>query len=95
MRNKQTPNVSDDLRIIGDIANRATRLWASNGLHVPRLQVIATVDLVHRHVMLLQLRKLLEAQDHDFAHDVGGMLQHFDPVTHQLGGCFVPRFAAR
>ena len=76
--------------IILNIAERAAAL--KNG--TKRLDVIMALTFVHQHTPL-QLQELLETDDGNFAHDVFGILQHIDPKTTKLGGCFVPRFRKR
>jgi len=59
-------------------------------------QGTALMDLaaVHAHTPL-RLQELAEADDFNFWHDMGGIAYHLDRTTGKLGGCFLPRFAAR
>lgn len=82
----------DQLEIILNIAERAAALANKNG--TKRLDVMMALTFVHQHTPL-QLQELLETDDGNFAHDVFGILQHIDPKTTELGGCFVPRFRRR
>lgn len=54
----------------------------------------ASMDLTATHLngCPLRLRDLLEADDFNFAHDVGGIAGHIDRSTGKLTRCFLPRF---
>ena len=41
----------------------------------------------------LDLERMLNADDINFAHDFFGIRKHMDRKTGKLGDCFVPRFA--
>jgi len=55
------------------------------------------MDLTACHVndQALDLDRLLAFEDGDFAHDIAGINRHIDRETGKLGGCFVPRCAAK
>ncbi len=89
-----------DIELIAAIAERAAALYAKHGKLKPKearelISIIALeVDCVHRKVRPLRLQQLLEADDSNFAHDIGGIRRHLDFFAHKLNDCFVPRFAA-
>jgi hypothetical protein len=43
----------------------------------------------------LRLDELLEADEGNFAHDVFGMMRHYDIATGTMRDCFSPRFERR
>ena len=58
------------------------------------IDVMMDLAAVSAHTPL-DLAGLLEADDFEFAHDVGGIRRHLDRSTGELTGCFVPRHARR
>lgn len=72
------------------IATRAEALFKRP--EVTQAIVYMAVRMVHQR-RGLRLQELVEADDFNFAHDVGGILQHLDFPTGELQDCFVPRFA--
>jgi hypothetical protein len=93
----------EDAKVIQEIAQRAVQmarktLMATNGrveTQMLRVQDWAMdVTAVHVNGMPLRLRELLGTDDFNFSHDVFGIRRHINRETGQLGGCFVPRFAA-
>lgn len=84
-----------EVDFLGRIADRAVGLWAQHGGDLPsRMQVASTLMLVHGSVCPLRLDEFLVADDGDFAHDIGGIIRHFDVHEMELRDCFMPRFAA-
>ena len=57
-----------------------------------RLTLIMDIDNAHKAIGL-QLDKLLEADDLNFAHDVIGIQKHMNRTTGELADFFVPRYA--
>lgn len=56
---------------------------------------VMDIDACHSNGCSLQLDKLLNADDANFAHDVFGIRRFIDRTTGKLDGCFLPRSAAR
>ena len=54
-----------------------------------------TISAVHSGPCPLRLPELLVADDLNFAHDVFGIMRHFNRREGKLEHCFVPRYAAR
>jgi hypothetical protein len=52
------------------------------------------ITAAHCNGMTLNLTALLNADDANFAHDIGGIVQHINRQTGELENCFVPRYAA-
>ena len=50
------------------------------------------ISVVHAHTPL-RLTELADADDFDFAHDIGGIGRHLNRETGELEDCFVPRYA--
>lgn len=75
------------------IVKRARELWAAFGM-TPTSSQTLQMDLAATHSKVpLRLQDLLDADDFDFTHDIGGIMRHMDRTTGKLGGCFLPRFA--
>ena len=80
---------SEEVELCERIAGRAQALGiGTSTLHTSRLLLRA-----HRATPL-RLADLLEAQEHNLAHDVGGILANWNKRRGNLGG-FLPRFHAR
>jgi hypothetical protein len=52
------------------------------------------ITAAHANGCPLDLGKLLNFGDGDFAHDISGIRYHIDRETGKLGDCFLPRCAA-
>ncbi len=74
---------------IGRIVRRAAAFHPDDAMTISM-----DVTACHANGCPLDLEKLLDAPDFDFAHDVMGIRRHIDRKTGKLGGCFVPRCAA-
>lgn len=81
----------EDMDIIRQIVNRASELTL--GLDAVDLDM----DLTACHVTEgpLDLQKLLDFDDFDFAHDVIGIYTHLLRTTGRLGSHFWPRCGSR
>lgn len=78
---------SQDAEIISLIANRAIGL-TNGGFDKKTVRM----DLTACHeVNSLNLKKLLEAPENDFLHDIRGINRHLDHGTGELQDCFWPR----
>jgi len=71
---------------IGRIAARSRRLF---GLRDTKQLEMALIDL-HNGLRITQLAR---ADAFNLAHDVCGILRHYDPVTGKLMNGFRPRYA--
>lgn len=60
-----------------------------------RLDCSMDITAVHCNGCPLDLKKLIEADDFNFAHDVFGIRNHLNRETGQLEDCFLPRCALR
>lgn len=84
-----------DMRLIGQIADRAVMLYAKHGVRVDRLDTLLDVMAVHTKVQPLRLDDLLGADDFNFIHDITGINRHLDRENYRLNDAFSPRFSAR
>ena len=85
-----------DPQLIMKIALRAVDLYKRLGYDAPRASFIAAeIAMVHETIIPLRLKEFSEADDSNFAHDVGGIHRHLElhGDKPKLGGCFLPRFA--
>jgi len=92
---------ADDAALISDIVDRWCGLAekyraASPASEFPKVDKRSlSMDLTACHLngTPLKLEELLEADDFNFIHDVGGIRRHMDRRTGKLTDCFLPRFA--
>jgi len=84
-----------NLRNIARIASRAESIFNYLNINCPdRISLIMDIESTHE-ICPLDLDALHNADEGNFIHDIGGILQHFNRVTKKLDGGFVPRFALR
>ena len=81
-----------ELLTIQAIAKRAVALGHEHGVNHDLHGVMMDVHSVHMSVPL-DLDRLLEADDFNFAHDVFGISKYLDRKTGELTDCFRPRHA--
>jgi hypothetical protein len=81
-------------RLILQIAKRASDLYARFNIKVQPVYIAAEITVVHEYICPLRLEDLLNADDGNFSHDIGGIHQHLDAAGRRLNDCFWPRFAA-
>jgi hypothetical protein len=80
-------------RIIRQIADRAVRLYERYGVKVKPEFIVFELRFVHEEIVKLRLQDFLDADDFNFAHDIGGIHGHIDIRNNQFTECFLPRFA--
>ena len=100
MQTAKTDQVSfevsrEDSALIERITGRAVRLFAKHGQQIDGLSLMMDVTATHANGCPLKLAELADADDSNFAHDIGGIRRHLDRETGHLTGCFLPRFHAR
>ncbi len=77
----------NDGELIEKIAARALVM----GLNDSKVEVMMDVTAVHLNDVELDLQRLLDADDFNFAHDVNGIRGHVDVYTGKLLRGFLPR----
>lgn len=88
--------VSDDTAFVFvAIANRASNLYADNGAERSALNIYLDLVATHANGCKLEAKRLYDADDFNLMHDIAGINRHLDRETGKLGGCFLPRFAAK
>lgn len=95
MANHPNRSTTDrDLRTISNIAKRAARLAAHHGDNVKALEIAACLLWAHERCPL-DLERLEQAGDGNFAHDVFGIRRHInlDGGDELFRDCFWPRYA--
>lgn len=97
MQTAKTDQVSfdvsrEDAALIERITGRAVRLYAKAGHTIDGLSMLMDVTATHANGCPLKLAELADADEFNFAHDIGGIVRHLDRETGHLGGCFLPRF---
>lgn len=80
------------VELISEIAQRAEVLFLAHGVRRPRLAFIMDISLCDK-ACPLDGNKLLEFDDANFAHDIGGIARHLNHDTGELEDCFLPRCA--
>ena len=83
-----------EMKLVGQIADRAVMLYAKHGVRVERLDTLMDVMAVHQKVQPLRLADLLAADEFNFIHDITGINRHLDRDAYKLDG-FSPRFSKR
>ena len=79
--------------VVMQIARRAEVMYRNAGDPRESIEIFMDLSATNVHVPL-RFDDLLEADDFNFAHDIGGIARHLNRDTGQLGGCFLPRYAA-
>jgi hypothetical protein len=83
-----------DFETIQKIGKRGSELYKRiNGTDVKPQFIASEVWIVHNYICPLRLDELAEADEANFAHDVGGIHRHLDLGNKKLNDCFRPRFA--
>jgi len=80
-------------RVISKLAKRAVLLAKKHGGDYGMMDAKMDILATHLNGCPLNLKKLMLAEDFDFAHDVFGIRRHLDRETGQLKNCFFPRCA--
>lgn len=83
----------DEHRLIEKIADRAVNLYERLDIKVKAPYIAAEIEFVHREVCPLRLKDFLDADESNFAHDIGGIHRHLNMPQKKLEDCFLPRFA--
>jgi hypothetical protein len=79
----------EESRIVDEIVARAVNA----GIYDEPLDAAMDISAVHAHCPL-RLAELRDADQFNFAHDMCGVRRHLNRKTGELGGFFLPRFAA-
>lgn len=79
--------------IISKITQRAMTLAKKHGVQYEWLTGDMDLCACHCNGNPLDLQRLLDADDSNFAHDVFGIRRHINRDTGELENCFVPRFS--
>jgi len=83
----------EEYRVIHDIAVRAAKKYKDMGVQRKLMRIEKDIQACHAHCPL-KLKELLEADNFNFMHDIGGINRHLDRETGELKDCFLPRFSA-
>ncbi len=79
-----------DAALIGQIVQRAIR---ETKVYKDRLECEMDLTAAHLNGCPLDLKRLRDAPEYDFHHDISGIRQHIDRNTGTLLNCFLPRCA--
>jgi uncharacterized protein DUF6874 len=82
----------DEIVIIRGIVDRALPLFRQAGVKCTPMDLQMDISAAHL-VCPLRLVELKQADDFNFAHDVGGIMRNLNRRTFQFDNCFMPRFA--
>ena len=80
----------EEMELILKIADRAVEMI---GDRKETQGVIIDIEATHCNGCPIDLERLLNAPDYDFAHDVDGIRTHLNRRTGELEDCFLPRYA--
>ena len=81
----------EDLAMIDKIARRATASYPG----FTTLEISMDLAAVHSNGCPLNLKGLLDAETHNFTHDISGIISHINRGNGELVDGFQPRYAAR
>lgn len=81
---------TEEFDLITKITERAIAL---SPFPLNTLELMMDITACHLNGMPLQLEELLQADESDFVHDLGGIRKHIDRTTGKMTGCFMPRYA--
>jgi hypothetical protein len=86
----------EEMLIISKIADRYIKMFSvfSRANKADKQEVEMDISACHITDCKLDLQKLLEADDYNFAHDVVGIRTNLDRDTRKLLNCFLPRCTA-
>lgn len=84
----------EELDLISAIVERAIPLYRDAGIDDDVMTMHMDITACHCSGCPLDLKKLLEAPDGDFGHDVLGIRRHINRSTGVIENCFLPRCAA-
>ena len=83
--------INDD-QLISKIANRWNGALVAAGLQqIEKLDLVMDIEYAHKD-QPLNLEELLNADNENFNHDLGGIIRNFNRETMTMDNCFVPRF---
>lgn len=82
-------NDKEKFEIIGKIIERADKMGL---LMFDRLTLLMDIDNVNEKIPL-SLEEMLNADNHNFTHDIMGIQNNFNRRRMKLENCFLPRFA--
>ena len=82
--------LNQDQQLKSAIADRAVKMFNRFGVPVRKIDILMDIDYVNE-ICPMRLRELLDADDFNFSHDIGGIYRHFNRETRQLENCFIPR----
>lgn len=83
----------EEHEIISAIAERGIELMGGQREGFTRMDLHMDIEATHCNGCPLKLQELLEADDFNFGHDLGGIRRHLNRETGQLRDFFLPRFA--
>lgn len=83
----------DDRAMISDITDRFMDIAEGFGEELNRMDVVMDITATHCNGCPLRLEDMMEADDLNLAHDVGGIGRYLNRETGKLEGYFRPRFA--
>ena len=92
-------SLETDNKIIAAIADRAVKLYERVGHKRMREAIMLELRVCHEMVVPLRLQDLLDADDMNFSHDIGGIAANLrlgvdaKGSKARLENCFLPRFA--
>ncbi len=84
-----------DLFWVRKIVDRAMALYSRAGVQIDRMSIHMDIVACHGNGCPLLLEDFANADDVNFAHDVGGIYRHLNRTTGLLEDYFMPRYADR
>jgi hypothetical protein len=85
----------EDAKLITRIAQRAANAAKDVAIDYPFMDAHMDITACHANGNMLDLQRLIDADDFNFNHDVFGIRRHLNRETGKMMNCFVPRFTVR
>lgn len=83
----------EESALISDIADRVFQIWP--GYPDDKMTLFMDITACHCNGNPLRLEDLLNADNFNFSHDIGGIRRHINRETGKLEDFFSPRFSRR
>jgi hypothetical protein len=85
--------IPEEAELESKIARRAVTMARQLKTEYKLMDCIMDLDACHNNGCPLKLQELLNAEDVNIAHDVGGIHNNLNRKTGQLENCFLPRYS--
>lgn len=81
----------EEIHKIREIVDKCKKIWRKNGVSLNKNSLQMDLIAVHGSCQKLDFDKLLNFNDFNFIHDIGGIIKNLDRKKIELKDCFLPR----